>query len=91
MDAHKIDTEEVVKRVNAIYKGLIRRDTYEHDYFDFSKYKWVLGHKAYAALEAAVPMKMAIHETPKLFSIPVDISLTKTETIELWENITEKL
>ena len=91
MDAHKIDTEEVINRVYELHAALIHRDTYEHDVFDPTRYKWIIGHKAYAAIEAAIPVRIREHEAPKLFSIPVDINLTKTETIELWENITEKL
>lgn len=91
MGAQKIDTEEVIKTAESYYKALFRKETYEHDCFDPTRYKWVIGHKAFAALEAAVPMKMAIHEAPTLFSIPVDISLINTKTIEIWENITEKL
>ena len=95
MDAHKIDTEEVVKTTNFYYKSLLRKETYEHDAFDPTRYKWIIGHKAYSALaaslESLVYKDIKNPGVPKLYGIPVDISLTDTETIELWENITDSL
>ena len=85
------NAEEMILRANSLYKALIRRDTYENDLFDFSRYKWVIGHKAYKVLEENIPLKLHREEQPTLFSIPVDISLVRPYCIELWENITEKL
>lgn len=91
MEILKNDADEVAKKVKELYMALVRRDTYEKDAFDFSKYMWCLGYKNFAALGLSSPIKSRGGKIPTLFSIPVYVDLVDTNKIELWENITDSL
>lgn len=87
----RIDINEAIQRANILYKALIRRETYQHDVMSFKNYKWIMGHKIYKALEKEFPLRFSTEERPTLFSIPVEVTMSDPEALELWENITDKL
>lgn len=91
MEILKNDADVVAKKVKELYMALVRRDTYEKDAFDFSKYSWRIGYKNCIALGLNDPIRAQYGNPPTLFSMPVEVDLIDAHRLELWENITDIL
>lgn len=91
MEILKNDADEIAKTAKCLYMALVRRDTYEKDYFDFSKYSWRIGYKNCIELGLNNPIRSQSGKAPTLFSMPVEVDLIDAHRLELWENITDSL
>ncbi len=91
MEILKNDADEIAETAKILYMALVRRDTYEKDYFDFSRYSWRIGYKNCIALGLNDPIRAQYGNPPTLFSMPVEVDLIDAHRLELWENITDSL